>query len=125
MRKIDCTIAWLLIAFGAVHLSLTQRVHPHIDIDAIWFASGGLLIMAVGALNLLRIAYGSAAKGMYVLSVIANIALLLLMLSITTVVPMRGNPQVLIGLVLTALLTAFSLLRRAGRTQPPQMPGAK
>ncbi len=113
MRTLDIVIGWLLIAFGALHLSLTRKVHPNIDINAVWFASGGLMIIAIGALNLLRVAYGSVAKGVQVVSVIANIVLLALMLFIATLLPLRGNPQVLIGLILTALLTAFSLLRRA------------
>ena len=125
MRALDIIIGWLLIAFGVVHISLTARVHPDIDINAIWFASGGLLIITIGALNLLRVSYSSVAKGVYVVSVIANIVLLLLMLFIGARVPMRSNPQVLVGLILTALLTAFSVLRRADHIQARQMQSAK
>ena len=113
MRIFDIIIAWLLIAFGAVHLSLTRRVHPTLDVDAIWFVTGGLFIITVGVLNLLRVAYSPVAKGVHVVSVIANIVLLLLMLFIATLLPMRSNPQVAIGLILAALLTAFSVFRRA------------
>jgi len=117
LRTLDIVVGWLLIAFGAVHISLTRRVHPDIDSNAIWFASGGLLIIANGTLNLLRVAYSSVAKGTYFVSVIANIVLLILMLFIATRVPMRSNPQVLVGLILAALLTAFSVLRRASHIQ--------
>ena len=120
MRTLDIIVGWLLIAFGAIHLSLTRRVHPELDINAVWFASGGLLMIAIGALNLLRAAYGSVAKGVSVVSVIANIVLLLLMVFIATLLPMRNNPQVLVGLILVALLTAFSVLRRGGHTQAHQ-----
>ncbi len=112
MRKLDIAIGWLLIAFGALHTALTSKVHPEFNIESIWFASGGLLMMAIGALNLLRVAYSSAAKGVRVVSVIANLVLLLLMLLIARQVPVRNNPQVVIGLVLAVLLTAFSVLRR-------------
>jgi hypothetical protein len=125
LRTLDIVVGWLLIVFGAVHISLTRRVHPDIDSNAIWFASGGLLIIAIGALNLLRVAYSSVAKGTYVVSVIANIVLLVLMLFIATRVPMRSNPQVLVGLILAALLTAFSVLRRASHIQARQMQSAK
>ncbi|HYV75802.1 MAG TPA: hypothetical protein VFB24_16230 [Candidatus Binatia bacterium] len=125
MRTLDIVVGWLLIAFGAVHISLTRRVHPDIDSNAIWFASGGLLIIAIGTLNLLRVAYSSVAKGTYFVSVIANIVLLVLMLFIATRVPMRSNPQVLVGLILAALLTAFSVLRRASHIQARQMQSAK
>jgi hypothetical protein len=125
LRTLDIVIGWLLIAFGVVHISLTRRVHPDIDINAIWFASGGLLIVTIGALNLLRVAYSSVAKGVYVVSVITNIVLLLLMLFIATRVPMRSNPQALVGLILVGLLTAFSVLRRADHIQAGQMQSAK
>ena len=117
MRTLDIIIGWLLIAFGALHLALTRKVHPNLDIDAVWFASGGLMIIAIGTLNLLRVAYSSVAKGVHVVSAVANIVLLLLMLFIATLLPMRSNPQVLVGLIITALLTAFSLLRRSGHSQ--------
>ena len=125
MRTLDIIIGWLLIAFGAVHVSLTRRVHPDIDINAVWFVSGGLLIIAIGALNLLRVAYSSVAKGVHAVSVIANIVLLLMMLFIATLAPMRSNPQVLVGLILAALLTAFSVFRRRGHVQACQMQSAK
>jgi hypothetical protein len=111
LRTLDIVAAWLLIAFGALHTSLTRKVHPDLDINAVWFASGGLLIIVIGALNLLRVAYSSIAKGLGAVSVIANIVLLLLMAWIATLIPMRGNPQVSIGLVLAGVLTVFSVLR--------------
>lgn len=114
MRTLDIILGWLLIAFGATHTALTRKVNPDLGINAAWFASGGLLMITIGALNLLRVAYGSVAKGVYAVSVIANMVLLLLMLFIATQLPMRGNPQILVGLVLAVLLIAFSLLRRAG-----------
>lgn len=107
-------IGWLLIAFGAIHLSLTGKFDPNLGISAIWFASGGLLIITIGALNLLRVAYANVANGVYIVSVVANVVLVLLMLFITTRVPMRSNPQVVIGLILAGLLTGISLLRRSG-----------
>ena len=117
MKAIDTITSWLLIAFGALHLSLTRKVHPDLDINAVWFASGGLMIIAIGVINLLRIAYSSVAKGVYVVSVSANLVLLALMLFIATLLPLRSNPQVLVGLILTTLLTAFSVLRRPSHSQ--------
>ena len=85
---------------------------PNIGINSIWFASGGLLLTTVGALNLLRVAYTSVAKDIYAVSATANVMLVPLMLFIATQLPMRSNPQVLVGLILAALLTALSVLRR-------------
>lgn len=112
MRTLDQILGWLLIAFGIVHASLTRKVHPNLDIDAVWFACGGLFIALIGIVNILRVAYAGVAKGVYVASVVANFVLLGVMLFIATLLPVRSNPQVLTGLVLAALITAFSLLRR-------------
>ena len=125
MRTLDMILGWLLIAFGVVHLSATRAVYPDLDINAAWFASGGLLIVAIGALNMLRVAYSAVAKGVQVVSVIANIVLLLLILFIASLVPVKSNPQVLVGLILAVLLTALSVLRRDRRMQAGQMESAK
>ena len=117
MRTLDRIVAWLLVAFGLIHLALTGKAYPHLDINAIWFASGGLLMMTIATLNLLRVAYGSIATGVHAVSVLANFMLLLLILAIATRLPVRGNPQVVVGLVLVVLLTAFSIF---GRTRPRQ-----
>ncbi len=115
MRKIDIVVAWLLIALGAVHVLLTAKFDPTLGLNAIWFASGGLLIITIGALNLLRVTYANVAKGVCVVSVIANVVLLMLMVWMAAQVPMRSNPQVVVGLILAGLLTAFSVLRRGDR----------
>ena len=114
MRKIDILVGWLLIAFGAAHLSLTRKFDPSLGMNAVWFASGGLLIIATGALNLLRVAYAAVAKGVHIVSAIANVVLVLLIVFMATLVPLRSNPQVVVGLILTGLLTGLSLLRRNG-----------
>jgi hypothetical protein len=114
MRTIDRIVAWLLMVFGLIHLALTGKVHPHLEINAIWFVSGGLLIMTIAALNLLRVAYGSIARGVHVLSVIGNLVLLFLLAAIATLLPIHGNPQIVVGFLLVVPLTAFSILRRTG-----------
>ena len=121
MRTLDILTAWILIALGAVHIGLTHKVNPNMGINAIWFASGGLLIIAIGTLNLLRVAYSRIARGVHVVSVIANIVLVLLMLSFAALLPIRSNPQVSLGLILAVLLTAFSVLRRPDHVQARQV----
>lgn len=117
MRTLDIIIAWLLIAFGVVHITLTRTVHPTLDLNAIWFVCGGLLLIAIGALNLLRVAYSAIANGVRIVSVIANIVLLLLMLFMASLLPMRSNPQLLAVLIVAVLLLVFSVGRRDGRVQ--------
>ena len=117
MKTIDVVAGSLLIAFGAVHLLLTPKFDPSLGLNGLWFASGGLLIITIGALNLLRVAYAAVAKGVRIVSAIANIVLVLLILVMTTRVPIRGNPQVLVGLILSSLLTGLSVFRRGSRVQ--------
>jgi hypothetical protein len=121
LRKLDIIVAWLLIAFGTAHISFTRSVDPNIGINAIWFASGGLLMITIGVLNLLRVAYTSVARGIYIASLTASVVLVLLMLFIATRLPVRSNPQVLAGLILAVLLTGLSVLRRGGDTQVRQV----
>jgi hypothetical protein len=125
MRTIDIVVGWLLIAFGAIHLSLTHKFDPSLSMNALWFASGGLLIITIGALNLLRVAYSTVAKGLHIVSAIANLVLVLLIVLMALRVPIRSNPQVLAGLILAGILTAFSLLRRAGQTRTRQVQTGK
>ncbi|MGH9523892.1 MAG: hypothetical protein ACRD3E_15310 [Terriglobales bacterium] len=125
MRKLDIIVGWLLIAFGLTHILLTRTVHPNLDVNAVWFVTGGLLMILIGALNLLRVAYGPVAKGVHMVSLVANLVLMALMLWITTLFPMRSNPQVVVGLVLAILLTTFSVLRRPGHVQAHQVQTAK
>jgi hypothetical protein len=121
MRKIDIVVGWLLIAFGAVHLSFTRKFDSGLGMNAIWFASGGLLMITIGGLNLLRVAYTAVAKGVRIVSVIANVVLVLLIVCIATRAPMRSNPQVVVGLMIAGLLTGLSVLRRGGQTQARQV----
>lgn len=112
MRTIDIVLGWLLIAFGALHVSLTRKFDPSLGMNGIWFATGGLLIVLIGVLNLLRVAYANVARGIRVVSVVANVVLVILVLFMSTQAPIRSNPQVLVGLILAGLLTAMSVFRR-------------
>jgi hypothetical protein len=112
LRILDRIFGWLLVAFGLLHASLTKKVHPNLDIDAVWFACGGLFMSLIGVLNLLRVAYGAVARGVRVTSVIANFVVLAIMVFIATILPVRQNPQVAVGMILAVGLTVFSVVRR-------------
>lgn len=109
---LDRVVAWLLFGFGGLHLAFTPKVDPQFGMDGIWFASAGLLLMLVAAVNLLRVSYATIAPGVRVVSMVANLVLLLLIITVATRVPMRGNPQVPTSLALVGALSAFSLFRR-------------
>ena len=48
---------------------------PRIEEPAAWFSAGGMLLMLVGALSLLRVSYGGVAPGVKWLFVAANLML--------------------------------------------------
>ena len=73
MRLIYFIISILIIGLGVVHLVATPHFYPHLTSAAVWFASGGLLIILTGFLNLLRRAYGEIAFGIRLVCVITNI----------------------------------------------------
>ncbi len=115
MKLADTIIAWLTLVFGAIHCAFTRRAYPEFGLPALWFLGSGLFIILVAAANLLRIRYAAVAAGVRAVCILANLALLALAIAIARVLPLKGNPQVVISIVLAALLTLFSLLRRPQR----------
>lgn len=64
MRRIYLVLAVLVILLGLVHLASTPRLFDALNSRALWFASGGLLLILTGVLNLLNRTYGAAAEGL-------------------------------------------------------------
>src|SRR5579859_7225679 len=70
MKMADRVVSWLIVVMGVVHISLTPHRYAA---DALWFFNGGLTIILIGALNLLRARYSYAAPGMRLFCVIADL----------------------------------------------------
>ncbi len=64
------------MALGVIHIAATPKFFAHLTGAALWFASGGLLIILTGALNLLNRAYGKSAFGLRVVCVLTNIVMI-------------------------------------------------
>src|SRR5688572_19695459 len=64
MRRLYLVLAVLIILLGLVHLASTPQLFDALNSRALWFASGGLLLILTGVLNLLNRAYGAAAPGL-------------------------------------------------------------
>ena len=75
MRLAYFTVSLAIIAFGAIHITATPWIFPHLTNAAIWFASGGIAIILTGALNLLRRTYGGVAPGVKFVCVGANLVM--------------------------------------------------
>ena len=115
MRIADLVVAWLLLILAAIHCALTPKAYPQFGLPAIWFLGAGLFMMLVAAINLLRIGNAGVAAGVRALSVVSNLVLLAFVVAIASTVTLKQNPQVITALVLAALLTIFSLVRRPTR----------
>ncbi len=115
MKIADTIVSWLTLILGVIHCAFTRRAYPEFGLPALWFLGSGLFIILVAAANLLRIRYAGVAAGVRAVCILANLALLALAIAIARVVPLKGNPQVVISIVLAALLTIFSIVRRPAR----------
>ncbi len=61
MRKVYGVLGWGIIALGILHMASTPRA---VTASAVWFFSGGIVMVLTGALNLLSRAYGGTAPGL-------------------------------------------------------------
>jgi hypothetical protein len=74
-RKLYGVLAWVLATFGALHCFAAFRIYSALTMSALWFFSGGLLIILGATLNLLNRAYGAAAPGLRIATGISNVVI--------------------------------------------------
>jgi len=73
IRTLYGVASWLLLAFGVVHISAAPSRFDEVTSGALWFVSGGVLLVLVASLNLLNRAYGAAALGVRRVALAANL----------------------------------------------------
>ncbi|MEJ7698588.1 MAG: hypothetical protein WKF71_02920 [Pyrinomonadaceae bacterium] len=100
-------VAFLAIALGVVHIAFTACL-SEFDIDALWFAGSGLTIVFAGFLNLVLIRTFPKDHLVRGLCITAN--LITTILFVVAVLTVLQEPQVVVGIVIFALLTIFSIL---------------
>lgn len=120
MRIADKIAAWLLMLMGVMHAGATFIAFPRFTLNAIWFLSAAIAIWLTAGLNLLRIYYSALVPALARVAVIANVLLIFLDLGIALQVPLRGNPQVIVLLVLLAFLTVTSFRHSYPAVAKPQ-----
>ena len=121
MQMFDAIVSWLFLAFGATHCIMGILFSP--TKEPLWFLSGGLAMLFLAALNLLRVYYGRQIRALNWISMIGNLMVLALFLAIALhlEVPLLKAPQVLTGVLLVALLVHFSVKQTV---TPPTPKGA-
>lgn len=112
MKLFDRILAWGLVVLGLVHCAFTPLAHAVWNIDTIWFVCGGLAMVFAGMLNLLRIAYAGVAPGTRIAALLANVLMLSVTVGLGSLLPLRGNPQVLVVGILLLLELVFSVARQ-------------
>lgn len=111
MRTTDRICAWIVLLLGCVHCAVTFVVHKTFTVEAIWFVSGGLVLIFGALLNLVRI----ARPGDRLLARVSALANLLLFGLFGIAVPwllhrdLKQNPQVIVVAIAIAVELGFSL----------------
>ncbi len=75
MRRAYGILPWGIIALGALHMAAAFSRYDALSEPALWFFSGGIPLVFIGAVNLLNRAYGSVAPGLRWFSLAANVAM--------------------------------------------------
>jgi len=111
MKMTDRIFAWIVLVLGCTHCFVTFLVQKTFTVEAIWFFSGGLVLIFGALLNLVRIARPDdrlAARA----SALAN---LLLFAVFVVAMPwllhreLKQNPQVIVAGIAIAAELVFSL----------------
>ena len=111
MKTTDRICAWIVLLLGCVHCAVTFVVHKTFTVEAIWFISGGLVLIFGALLNLVRIARPDDR----LLAQVSALANLLLFALFGIAVPwllhrdLKQNPQVIVVAIAIAVELGFSL----------------
>jgi sulfite exporter TauE/SafE len=108
MKAADRLVAVLILLLGAVHAAVGPVLRGRPDIAGMWFLSGGLMMIFLGLLNLVRSGSPTAAARWAALG--ANLLTLAFVVELARLASLRQNPQVTVIILLIAAATVFSLV---------------
>lgn len=112
IHRVYAALSWLAIGLGVVHLVATPRYSAQFTQAVLWFASGGLIMVLTGTVNLLNRAYGRAAAGLRRVSVAMNFV----MTAFGVLMGIAGHPTLFQFAIVVGIfggLAICSLLRPA------------
>ncbi len=107
----DRVVAWAIGGIGLLHIGVTPLAYPGWTMSAMWFASGGLAMVFLAMLNLLRNRYARVAPGLRWVCAAANIMLAVFCAAVMAAMPGGAAriPQGIILMTLVLAATVFSL----------------
>ena len=112
MRTAYAVLSWLLLAFGLMHIAATPSRFDALTSGALWFVSGGVLMLLVASLNLLNRSYGALAPGIRRVAWAANVVNVVLAI-VSGIVGRSGITGWIIVLGILIPLTLLSAVPRA------------
>lgn len=116
MHRWYAGVAYAVVAFGLVHITAATRMFDGLSTAALWFVSGGLIMILTGILNLLNRVYGQRAPGLRMVCVANNVFMTLF----TAASGLVSNASVMALVSVIGLftgVTVMSLLPRSFRAQ--------
>lgn len=113
MKIVDRIAAWLIVLLGGIHGAFTLKAYPAFTLPAMWFLGTGLLLMLVGAVNLLRIR-SVGERGLGAVCLATNVVMLAFTGAIASRLSLKENPQAAIIVVLLLVEMIFSIASLEG-----------
>ncbi|GAA4723487.1 hypothetical protein GCM10023325_21250 [Sphingomonas lutea] len=112
MHRLYLGLAFLIMLIGVVHLGATTQLFDELNSRALWFASGGLLLILTGALNLLNRAHGAIIRDLRWMTVATNVVMTIFA-AVAGVVGAASGAQLAVIVSILAATTFVSLRPRA------------
>jgi len=112
MKYLYAILSWGIVALGVLHMLATFRLFHTLNGAALWFFSGGIVLVLTGALNLLHRVYGRIAPGLRRVCIGTNIFMTIFGV-LSGVVSHAGIAGFMLVLGLIGGATVLSLSRRA------------
>ncbi|MGH9944421.1 MAG: hypothetical protein ACRD9R_18900 [Pyrinomonadaceae bacterium] len=108
LKKLHIICAWLLSALGLVHIGFTPFAYREFNLNALWFAGAGVALVFAGFLNFAAVRHAAVDRVVRALCLAANFLVFALFAAAFTLL---REPQVYVGLALSACASAATLMR--------------
>jgi hypothetical protein len=137
-KKIDYTVAITLITMGFIHNSFAVMMtvgflpgcpiagssrfdacYDQLGVEEMWFIGTGVMLWAVGTLNVLRIRYAEIASGLKTGAIIINAVTVTFMVLLRHAFPFPRYKQVWFAIFVTGTLLVMAILQET--TKAPAM----
>ena len=106
LKRVYAALPWGIIALGVLHMTATWRIYDQLTTPALWFFSGGIVLLFTGILNLINRREGAGAPALRWFTRGANV----IILGFSTLSGVVGGASAVELAVVLGLLGATTLL---------------